>query len=100
MMSPFDKIPVSYQADIEKAVKILKNEGCQAVNLFGSLAEGSSTEISDIDLAVKGCPPEKFFHVLGKLIMELDHPVDLIDLDERNDFVLFLEKEGSLMHVQ
>ena len=76
-----DKIPEIFKMDLERAIQILKSEGCKEVFLFGSLAEGTQTANSDIDLAVQGCPPDKFFHLLGKLLIELVHPVDLSSLN-------------------
>jgi predicted nucleotidyltransferase len=78
------KVPPDYQADLERAAQILKEAGCTKIFLFGSLAEGNLREGSDIDLAVRGCPPKEYFHVWGQLLRELQHPVDLIDLDEDN----------------
>ena len=94
------EIPQEYREDIDKAVKILKTEGCKEVYLFGSLAEGRFNESSDIDLAIKGCPSGKFFKILGKLLLELNHSVDLINLDIKNDFVQYIEREGVLIYVQ
>jgi len=93
------QIPLGYREDVEKAIKILRDVGCKEVYLFGSLAEGNTREGSDIDLAVRGCPSGMFFHALGKLMLELNHPIDLIDLDRDNDFARYLEGEGSLIHV-
>jgi len=93
-------IPQEYREDIDKAVRILKDEGCTEVYLFGSLAEGRFNEGSDIDLAIKGCPKGKYYKILGKLLLELNHSVDLIDLDRKNDFVKYIEKEGVLVYVQ
>jgi predicted nucleotidyltransferase len=36
----FDTIPGKYQDDIKKAAILLKNEGCKAVYLFGSMVTG------------------------------------------------------------
>lgn len=94
------KIPLEYREDIDKAVRILKAEGCKEVYLFGSLVEGRFNESSDIDLAIKGCPKGKFFKILGKLLLELNHSVDLINLDRKNDFAQYIEKEGVLVYVQ
>jgi len=99
MKNTVSEVPLGYREDIEKAVKILENVGCKEVYLFGSLAEGNAREGSDIDLAVRGCPSGVFFHALGKLMLELNHPIDLVDLDRDNDFARYLEKEGSLIHV-
>lgn len=94
------EIPAEYRKDIDKAVKILKAEGCTEIYLFGSLVEGGYSENSDIDFAVKGCPKGKYYKILGKLLLELDHPVDLIDLDRNDDFVEYIKKEGVFIHVQ
>ncbi|MCK4259992.1 MAG: nucleotidyltransferase domain-containing protein [Halanaerobiales bacterium] len=81
------------------AIEILRGEGCTEIYLFGSLAEGEFREDSDIDLAVKGCPRDRFFHVLGKLLLELNHKVDLINLDGKDPFAEYLISEGGLIHV-
>jgi predicted nucleotidyltransferase len=89
-------LPKSYQDNLDRAVTILKNGGCTAVYLFGSLTTGSFTARSDIDLAVRGCPSGNFFRLLGQLMMTLDHPVDLVDLDKDRAFATYLEQEGEL----
>ena len=92
-------LPADYKTDLDRAVRILKEGGCREVYVFGSIARGESAEHSDIDLAVRGCPPERFFPLLGKLLVELDHVVDLIDLDRDRRMAEFLEAEGELVHV-
>jgi hypothetical protein len=37
--------------------------------------------------------------LLGKLLWELDRPVDLIDLDTQDAFTQYLEKEGVLLRI-
>jgi predicted nucleotidyltransferase len=93
------KIPETFQSDIDRAVKILKDGGCTEVFLFGSLAEGCSRPDSDIDLAVRGCPPEKFFQVYGDLMWELKHKFDLIDLDVKHPFTEYLIREGEMLRL-
>ncbi len=92
-------IPPALQQDIARAVAILKAGGCSAVFLFGSGAAGTLTDRSDIDLAVQGCPKDRFFHLLGRLLVELERPVDLVDLDDPDPFVQFLQNEGGLRRV-
>ena len=94
-----DKLPAKYRPDIERAVRILRQGGCAEVHLFGSIAEGRITSHSDIDLAVRGCPPEKFFALLGELMVELEHAVDLVDLDADEEFAQFLQQHAELAHV-
>ena len=93
------RISKIFQKDIQKAVTILKDAGCSEVFLFGSITSGEVREKSDIDLAVRGCPQEKFFHLLGKLMMELDNAIDLVDLDSQDVFARYLEKEGELIRI-
>jgi predicted nucleotidyltransferase len=93
------QLPEPYRRDINRAVSILKEAGCTHVFLFGSLITGTIRDESDIDLAVRGCPKDKFFHLLGRLMLELDHPVDLVDLDSQQALAHYLEKEGRLHQV-
>lgn len=93
------KIPEDFQADIERAVKILKAGGCSEVFLFGSLAEGCSRPDSDIDLAVRGCPPRDFLRIYGELLWGLKHKVDLIDLDVPHPFTKYLAREGEMFRL-
>jgi predicted nucleotidyltransferase len=99
MYYDINQIPASHRHDVEKALEILKDAGCREIYIFGSLVDGTVTPKSDIDLAVKGIPPEFYFKVLARLIMQLDHPVDLIDLEEDNRFSKMIRREGNLRRV-
>lgn len=68
----------SIKSDLDRAIEILKEEGCEEIYLYGSIAEDRFNEESDIDLAVKGIPSGEFFRVLGRLMLELDHSLDLV----------------------
>ncbi len=92
-------VPEGFREDIDRAVSILKEEGCSEIFLFGSGAEGKIRDRSDIDLAIRGCLPGHFFRLLGRLLWELDHPVDLVNLDTQDPFAQFLQKEGVLLQV-
>jgi len=92
-------IPKIFARDVRRAVKILRAAGCSEIFLFGSIARGRVRVSSDLDIAVHGLPPKQFFRVLGKLLMELDHSVDLIDLDTPDPFVEFLQKRGALVQI-
>jgi len=93
------QIPANYQKDVSKAVEILRESGCSEIYLFGSLVSGKTRSRSDIDLAIRGCKPEKYYKLLGQLMMELEHPVDLINLDREDDVTKHLTKEGDLVSV-
>lgn len=84
---------------VERAATLLKSAGCKEVFLFGSVAEGNDNENSDIDIAIKGCPPGRFFELLGKLMLELDCRVDLVNLDHEDAFSKHLLSNGQLLHV-
>ncbi len=93
------QLPETYRRDVYRAVEILKGAGCTHIFLFGSLTAGKAGAGSDIDLAIRGCPKGRFFHLLGKLLLELDHPVDLVNLDHQDAFAHYLEKEGELFRI-
>ena len=99
MAVPAKAIPDEYRADVARAVEICKEEGCGDVFVFGSVASGRFRSRSDLDIGVRGCPPRRFYRLLGRLMDELTHPVDLVDLDLEVRVAEFLEHEGQLVHV-
>jgi predicted nucleotidyltransferase len=92
-------IPQKHIKDIEKAINLLKNEGCKNIYLFGSMVTGKIHQNSDIDIGVKGLQAEKFFKVYSKLYMELDNKVDLVDFDYDDQFYYLLERIGEVVEV-
>lgn len=84
---------------LDRAAAALKAAGAREVYLFGSAASGTLHEGADIDLAVTGLPPEKFFRAMGEAAQILQRPLDLIDLDEKNLFTEYLKKKGKLLRV-
>lgn len=67
-----------------KAAKLLKTEfGAKEVILFGSLARRVDfTRWSDIDLAVRGIDPEKFFGAFGAIErIDMNFQIDLVELE-------------------
>ena len=93
-------IPLKYQKDIETAAKYLKNEGCQSVFLFGSMVTGKIHQNSDIDIGIKGLPPEKFFRVYAQLDNNISNEVDLVDFDENNKFYNLLSSLGEVVEIE
>jgi uncharacterized protein len=55
--------------------------GVSELYLFGSLARGQQRPGSDVDLAVLGCPPERFYRFSAALERCLNTAVDVIDLE-------------------
>jgi predicted nucleotidyltransferase len=84
---------------IDRAAAVLKEAGAREVYVFGSAASGTMREGSDIDLAVSGLPPEKFFQAMGDAADALQRPLDLVDIDEVNPFTRYLREEGELKRV-
>ena len=99
MMFKRINLPEQIKPDLEKAIKILKDLGCKEIFLFGSIVKGNYTKFSDIDLAVTGCPKEKYFYAIGKLNVELEHEIDLVNLDKKTMFVKILKQTGELIKV-
>ncbi len=89
----------SVKKDLEKAAKILKEFGAKEVYLFGSQAVGNAGKYSDLDLAVSGIPPEKFYEAGGEVMFAVSLPVHIIDLDFPNDFTEYLRANGELRSV-
>jgi predicted nucleotidyltransferase len=85
--------------DIEEAVSILRAAGATEVFVFGSVSRGAGRPGSDLDLAVRGLPPERFFEAMSKIAFAVSGSFDLVDLDERNPFTEFLEEKGDLQRV-
>jgi predicted nucleotidyltransferase len=84
---------------IDNAVAVLKAAGAREVHVFGSAAQGTLREDSDVDLAVSGLPPEMFFRAMAQAGDVLGRPLDLIDLDEATPFTRYLKKEKELQRV-
>jgi len=89
----------SLRKGIEIAVEILREAGAKEVYLFGSAARGEERPDSDIDLAVRGLPPEAFYEAVGKVAMRISRGFDIIDMDDRNPFTEYLERKGKLVRV-
>jgi predicted nucleotidyltransferase len=89
------RVPDTLQNDIDRAVDILKAAGCRECYIFGSIAAGSADENSDIDIAICGLPPERFFYVYGQMPAK----IDLIDLDDGSRFSRRLRRRGAMVRV-
>lgn len=82
-----------------KAAKLLKSEfGAKEVILFGSLARRVGfTRWSDIDLAVRGINPERFFAAFGAIErIDVNFKIDLVELETCPPALLkSIEKDGK-----
>ncbi|MBI4165607.1 MAG: nucleotidyltransferase domain-containing protein [Acidobacteria bacterium] len=84
---------------IHEAAAVLRESGAREVYLFGSAATGRAASATDIDLAVSGLPPARFFRAMSKAAVAIGRPIDLIDLDEDTPFTRYLRSEGELRRV-
>ena len=67
--------------------------GVEAVWLFGSAVEDEASA-RDIDLAVEGLRPERFFDFYGRLYFALPQPVDLVDLSQDPPIAAIVRARG------
>ena len=92
-------IPLKYQKDIESVTNLLKNEGCEAIFLFGSLVTGKIRDDSDIDIGIKGLPKGKFLEVYSRLYFDMENDIDLVDFDTNPDFFSMLNSIGEVIQI-
>ena len=79
---------------IQKIVRTCADEfQVKSVWMFGSALENEE-EAADIDLAVEGLAPEKFFEFYGRLFLEIPKPVDLVDLSQNPPIAAIIRKKG------
>jgi predicted nucleotidyltransferase len=86
--------------EAEQAARLLaEHYGVWKVVLFGSLAWGHFRSTSDVDLAVSGLAPERFFRAAGDLDRELSVPIDLKLISDCPPALRQrIEKEGVVLH--
>ena len=87
-----------FEREIAKIITISEEFDVEKVLLFGScLDEIESAQ--DIDIAVKGVKPEKFFELYGKILGVVDSEIDLIPLeDTREHFAKRILEKGRLIY--
>lgn len=78
----------------EKSIirKIAGRYKVKRVFLFGSSLNKANGR--DIDLAVEGLSPRRFFEFYGDLLFSLARPVDLIDLSKNSKFNRLVRRES------
>ncbi len=88
----------SAQQVAREAARRLRDEfGARRIVLFGSAAtESSFTQWSDIDLAVWGLRPERFYDAVAAVTaLSAEIPIDLVDALQCSDgFKDVIEREG------
>jgi len=85
------------EQDRTTIIDIARRYNASEVLLFGSSADPNG-EGNDIDVAVTGVVPEKFFNFYGDLIFSVSKPVDLIDLSANTRFNRLVYREGIRLY--
>jgi uncharacterized protein len=78
-----------FAIEMGKAIRYLSGyPGVRRVWLFGSIAKGRKPDWrSDLDFAVEGLPYEDYLRACGELEGLIAIPVDLVRIEEANDFL-------------
>jgi len=92
-------IPSPFREDLESAISILQKYGVTEIYIFGSLADGTYNENSDIDIAVKGLKPELFLKAYSDLSFNVNKKVDLLNMDTQERFAGMLGDLKELIRV-
>jgi predicted nucleotidyltransferase len=69
------------EAALPAACELLRAHGVREAYLFGSTVGGHASRHPDVDVAVAGCPPERFYRLAAELERAFALPLDLVDLD-------------------
>lgn len=83
-----------------KISSVLSDMGCTESYIFGSQVNGNVDEYSDIDIGIKGLPPQKFFATHSMLEDATGKTVDLVDFDEKPQFFALLRDLGELQKIR
>lgn len=83
---------------MEKGIPILKRYGVEKVVLFGSIAEGTCHDNSDIDLLVLPLSAERFWRCLSDLQQSIGRQVDLYTQSDDPVFVKKILERGKTIY--
>jgi predicted nucleotidyltransferase len=84
---------------LRAAANLLLRLGATQVFVFGSVTKDRLRPDSDVDLAVRGLPPNVYFSAVSQASDVLGRPVDLVDLDDPTPLVRHLVDSGELLRV-
>jgi predicted nucleotidyltransferase len=100
MRPPLDGVHPEARGLVDEAAGVLVEYGAREVYVFGSVLGEAWRGDSDIDLAARGLPPNRFFPALGRLLGIGGRSVDLVDLDDDDLFTTHLREKGTLLRVR
>lgn len=79
--------------------ELVERFGARRVVLFGSLLSGRLHERSDIDIAVEGLAPERYWEALWRCSEALGHDVDLVPIEGASPALReTVEVDGEVLH--
>lgn len=82
------------ESGLKDTIKAIAREfQVAAVWMFGSALEDEK-KATDIDLAVEGLEPNRFFEFYGRLFFKLPKPVDLVDLSKNPPIASIIRQKG------
>ena len=91
--------PTTIKGKLKIATDYLKSVGCKEIILFGSLADGTADESSDIDLAVSGISPRTYFKTVAEISSVVGMKVDLVTMDHvSKEFREKIQKQGRRLY--
>lgn len=89
-----------FEAELNKIVAVSKEFHVEKVILFGSCLDNVESA-RDIDIAVSGIDPRKFFKYYGRISGEIDDEVDIVDLDDmRQHFYKKIVNQGRIIYAR
>lgn len=88
-------------SDRDKAIiaTLARRYGAAGVWLFGSNADQRKLG-RDLDLAVEGVAPARFFQFVGELMLALSQPVDVVALGRKSKLSALIRREGIPIYGQ
>ncbi len=98
-MNSIAEISSPFREDLESAITILRKYGVTEIYIFGSLADGTYTDNSDIDIAVKGMKPELYLKAYSELSFSINKKIDLLNMDTQERFAQMLVNLKELVRV-
>jgi predicted nucleotidyltransferase len=98
-MNSITQISSPFKEDLESAITILRKYGVTEIYIFGSLADGTYNDNSDIDIAVKGMKPELYLKACSELSFNINKKVDLLNMDTQERFAQMLWNLKELVRV-
>jgi len=89
-----------FETELKKIVEISKEYGAEKIILFGSCLKDLKSA-NDIDIAVAGVKPERFFEMYGKILSEIFTDMDLIPLEyAREHLSKRIFEQGKLLYAK